>query len=747
MTNSMRAPRRAWFMGAALAALAVAPAATAQEADPLQLAATTVSPLTVTATRQARPADEVAATVSVITDAQIEEELATDIKDLVRFEPGVSVRNAPARFTAAGANTGRDGNSGFNIRGLDGNRVLILVDGVRVPDAFAFGGQSVGRGDYMDLDLLKSVEILRGPTSALYGSDGLAGAVSFTTRDPDDFLAGGKTFAGRARAGYGSVDDSRTGSLLGAAGNDTVSGLLAYTYRQAHETENKGENDALNVNRTTPNPQDFTTHSVLGKLVFQPSDAHRFRLSGEYYDREIESEVYSARAVLPTPTPTATLDLDALDTIKRSRLALDYVYRGEGLVDRALISLYRQASENREFAAEDRNTSPDRERLNTFDNEVWGVAAQAESSAQFLGLDHSFVYGFDYSATRQEGVRDGTQPPMGETYPTRAFPNTDHVLAGAYVQDEIRLLDGRLSLTPAVRYDHYEIEPEIDAAYPFTAVGQEDGRLSPKIGAVFWITDQVGLYATAAQGYKTPAPSQVNNGFANLIANYQTISNPDLKPETSETFEGGFRFRRLDAAGATWSGQFSAHASRFDDFIEQVLVRGNYTPANPATFQFVNLAEVEISGLEARLEGNWRSGFGAQFAWAWTEGKEITGGASTPLNSIDPWKAVTGLSYRDPEGRFGGRVILTHAAQKDVKDVDQVCGAGGCFVPDAVTLVDLTAYWNITPTTALRAGLFNLTDETYWWWSDVRGLGASSTVKDAYTAPGRNVSASLTYRF
>jgi hemoglobin/transferrin/lactoferrin receptor protein len=133
MTNSMRAPRSAWFMGAALAALAAAPSATAQGVDPLQLAATTVSQLTVTATRQARPADEVAATVSVITDAQIEEELATDIKDLVRFEPGVSVRNAPARFTAAGANTGRDGNSGFNIRGLDGNRVLILVDGVGCP--------------------------------------------------------------------------------------------------------------------------------------------------------------------------------------------------------------------------------------------------------------------------------------------------------------------------------------------------------------------------------------------------------------------------------------------------------------------------------------------------------------------------------------------------------------------------------------------------------------------------------------
>src|SRR5882724_10437525 len=74
---------------------------------------------TVTATRTEEDVEDVPATVSVITDQQIDDELATDIKDLVRFEPGVAVPNSPARFTAAGSSTGRDGNSGFNIRGLE----------------------------------------------------------------------------------------------------------------------------------------------------------------------------------------------------------------------------------------------------------------------------------------------------------------------------------------------------------------------------------------------------------------------------------------------------------------------------------------------------------------------------------------------------------------------------------------------------------------------------------------------------
>ncbi len=67
--------------------------------------------------------------------------------------------------------------------------------------------QSAGRCDYVDLGLIKSVEILRGPASALYGSDGLAGAVSFVTSDPVDFIKAGKSFGGLARGAYDSSSD------------------------------------------------------------------------------------------------------------------------------------------------------------------------------------------------------------------------------------------------------------------------------------------------------------------------------------------------------------------------------------------------------------------------------------------------------------------------------------------------------------------------------------------------------------
>ncbi|RYG12074.1 MAG: TonB-dependent hemoglobin/transferrin/lactoferrin family receptor, partial [Caulobacteraceae bacterium] len=148
---------------------------------PAAAPAAEVDPVVVIGTRSQRLASNTPATVSVIDAAQIETMLATDIKDLIRFEPGVSVPTSPARFSLALSGAGRDANSGFTIRGMGGDRVLIINDGVRVPNGFSFGAQAVGRGGYNDLDLVKSVEILRGPASALYGSDGVAGAVAFTT--------------------------------------------------------------------------------------------------------------------------------------------------------------------------------------------------------------------------------------------------------------------------------------------------------------------------------------------------------------------------------------------------------------------------------------------------------------------------------------------------------------------------------------------------------------------------------------
>src|SRR6185369_14083479 len=126
----------------------------------------------------------------------------------------------------------------------------------------------------------------------------------------------------------------------------------------------------------------------------------------------------------------------------------------------------------------------------------------------------------------------------GETFPTHAFPSTDYRLAGAFIQDEITFARGKVSLYPALRWDHFEIDPRNDALFVSgTAASQSASHISPKLGLLVRVTERIKLYANAAGGFKAPAPSQVNNGFSNPVSNYTSRSNPDLDPETSDTFE------------------------------------------------------------------------------------------------------------------------------------------------------------------------------------------------------------------
>lgn len=743
----MSRTKLACLAAASTAALLAACPAFAADAAPI--VENEVDKVTVTATRSEKALDDAPVTVSVISSTEIEDGLVKDIKDLVRFEPGVSVRNAPARFSAAGSSTGRDGNAGFNIRGLEGNRVLIAVDGVRAPDGFAFGAQSTGRGDYVDLDILKSVEIVRGPSSALYGSDGLAGAVSFITKDPSDIIAKDRSFAVRAKTSYASADESWSKSLSAAGKTGNWEALFAYTRRDGEGQETAGTNNSANTDRTTANPEDNRSNAGLAKLIYTPNDQHRFRLSLDHLDHQVDWLVLSAIAKPPLAS-TSVVGLTAFDKVRRDRLSLDHNFTGgDGLVRSAHTTVYYQNSQTRQFSAEDRNTAVDRTRDATFDNEVFGAALELRSQMKMGGVEHAIVWGGDASRTRQEGVRGGTVPPAGEVFPSRAFPTTDYTLAGLFVQDEFAV--GPVTFFPAVRYDHYKLDPKADALFTATTpAGQSDSKVSPKLGMVWKATELVTVFANAAAGFRAPSPSQVNTGFANLVSNYKSVSNPDLKPETSRTFEAGFRL-----SNDWFRASVTGFTGEYDDFIEQVQVGGNFTAANPALYQFVNLSGVKISGAELTTTVDLGAGFTARAAASYARGASRTNGLNTPLTSIDPVKLVGGLDYRAPSGVFGGQLSAVHSERKDAGRSGLSCTTTGvatpspyyCFTPPSFTVLDVTGWWNVTDAITLRAGVFNLTDKTYWWWSDARGLAANSTVTEGYSQPGRNYSVALAVKF
>ena len=714
--------------------------------------------ITSTATRTDRRVDEVPATVTVVPAAAIESGGARDIKDLFRSEVDLSVRAAPPRFGAVIGSTGRAGNEGLNIRGLEGNQVLMLVDGIRVPSSFSFGGFATGRADYLALEATQAADVLRGPASTQFGSDGLAGAISLRTLDPSSVLKPGRSVGGFVRLAGAQIDDSIALTAAAALRQGPWEALLLASQRQGQATQSQGSNQALDSTRTAPNPLDYRQDVLLAKLFFNPVATQRFGLTLEALRRRADTEVYSgrtvatlARAVAPAVLPAnAVIDLDARDRVQRQRLSLEHRYEdlNGNWFQKAEIRLYLQDADTRQFAAEDRNSAADRTRDNRYREKVVGLSSQFESSLTGA-LPQRLSYGVDLSRTRITAVRDGTPtpsapPPFGEAFPVKPFPDTNYSLAGAFVQSEIEtaVRPGRLTVIPALRLDHFALDPSVDGYIGGTAVSLSGQALTPRLGAVWRISEALAPYAQWAKGFRAPAPGQVNNGFTNVASGYRSLGNPGLKPETAQSLEIGLRGKN---AGLRW--QVAVYDNRYRDFISQEAVNGSGTPADPTIFQFINLAQARIRGAE--LRGEWRM----DATWALTVATAITRGTSSrtgpagtlsePLDSVDPARTAIGLRFE--QGAWQLRADLLHAAAKASDRIRSTTPAA--FAPGGYTVLDLGARWQPLPDWTLIANLNNLANATYWRWSDVRGLANTSVVKDAYTAPGRNLQLTLRHDF
>ncbi len=721
---------------AALVALATAPAARAQTAAaPAPApAATPLAEVTNTATRTERRTDAVPATVTVTNAAEAEARGARDLKDLFRHEVDLVVRQQGVRFTAAGSNAGRAGNEGINIRGLEGNQVLVLVDGVRAPQAFAFGGFASGRFDTLFIDALAQAEVLRGPASTSWGSDGLAGALALRTLDPADLLTGGRTRAGFVRLGGHSVDNSGAATAAVAGRSGGLQWLALASRREGQELDSQGRDDSPDARRTTPNPLHWAHTGMLAKARVALNPAQSLGLTLEAVRRSSRTEVLTGRAApSATPAATAVIDLDARDRQERQRVALGWKLDdlNATFVQQAELRLYGQDTRIEQWAAEDRLTAADRLREGSYRERVVGLSAQA-STTLAGALPQRLSLGLDASENRIRATRDGTVPPFGESFPSKPFPDTTYRLLGAFVQSEIELGEGgAVQLIPALRFDRHELRPDAAGYTASSVVALSDQAVTPRLGVVWRVSEALRPYAQWSRGFRAPAPDQVNNGFSNPASGYRSIGNAALKPERAESIELGLR----GARGAfTW--QLAAYDNRYRDFISQETVGGSFTTADPAVFQFVNLAEAHIRGAEARLGWRPTPAWRLQAAYAAARGDSESTGSSRPLASVEPAKLSLGAAHE--RGAFTWRAAVLHVQAKDAGEIPPATPPG--FAPPAYTTLHLGASWKATRALTLHLALDNATDQTYWRWSDVRGLAANSPIQDAFTAPGRSVS-------
>jgi hemoglobin/transferrin/lactoferrin receptor protein len=694
--------------------------------------------------------DEIPATVEVINRRQLEANVVNDIRDVVRDIPNASVERAPARFSLAGSSTGRGGNVGFNIRGLDGNRVLILVDGLRVPRSYAFGSNTFGR-DYVDVTLLKQVEIIKGPGSALYGSDGLAGLVNFITLQPEDYLEGRKTLGGRASLTY-SGDDKGTSLSAALAGkaSETAQWLFVSNFGQASALDNAGINNATNIDRTTPNPQKDRNVGILAKLILTPTNNQRHTLAFEHADRNSRYELLSTRAKQPfagtsAQIANAVLNTDASSSMSRNRFSWDAKYKLDAAVaDSAQTIVSFQNANSREYAAEDRNLSADRVRDVTYGEKTTQAGVKLDKLIR-TGSDslQKITYGVDYVSTSVRNNNTGVTPPFGETFPIKRFPDTQERSIAAYIQDEF--VFGSWSVIPGVRWDHYAIDASQVGFSPPSATpaaSLSGSALSPKLGVISNLSPNWSIYGNYAAGFRAPNAGQVNAFFENLTSFYKTIPNGNLRPEKSQNLELGVRARfdnlSLDVAG--FSGAYK-------DLIENsAQVGGAGVVGNPTIFQSINVGKATIKGFEAKINYDWATFAGGTWSTPLVFGqtKGTNGLNGRPLNSVDPATLGVGLAYRSAD--WTARLNAKHRSGKSASDIDGaslVNAPAAQFTTAAATTLDLFAQWRIRKDLRVNLAILNATNKKYWLWNSVRGLSSTSPIVDAYTQPNRSVQLSI----
>lgn len=719
-----------------------------------------VKEVVVTATRTETEAEDVPATVTSITSEEVKLRVPADASDLFKDEPDVAFGRDARRFGATRP----------NIRGIEDNRVVQMVDGVRLPNFYNGGGPTnftMNAPLGPSLEFMRRVEILRGPASSLYGSDAIGGVVGYLTLEPYDLLEPGRNFGARASVGYTGANDGITGALLGAGGNETVQLLLGYSYTDASEFDNKGDVGGSSVSRTKPNPEDVRDRGVIAKLLLNPSSHHKIALAVEGRKRDASIEVLRLSPSLPKVTATS-----GEDETERLRGTVEWQHEPEsGWYDRMTARAYRQTSETRNFNVQMRtNTSATCsaaagtgnncriDQYFNFDQTLTGGSVQLE---KVLGGRHFLTGGIDVWRLETEESRDAdvfnlttgttSKSLAGDNFPLRDFAPGYTDTLGVFIQDEIAdLAGGKLTLTPGLRYDVRRLKPEVDALSSAVlssigkeAVSQTDSALSPKLAALWAFTPTFAGYGQIVRGFRAPNYEEVNGHFRNTAQSYAISPNPDLDPETSTGVEVGLRL-----TGERLRGQIAAYDNRYRNFISNVRLNcpgdPNCVPGIGTTFMSVNLTKVRIYGVEARFAWEWAPGWRLDGAIAYAHGTDES--ADQPLDTIEPTRATLAV-VRDA-GTWGGEARLRAAA--GVKRVNDMSGnvESPWFRPPSYEVLDVAAWVAPIKNLRLSVALNNIFDSKYWLWSDIRLADSRNPIGvDFYSQPGRNIAARLEYTF
>ncbi|WP_425617212.1 TonB-dependent receptor [Anatilimnocola sp. NA78] len=563
---------------------------------------------------------------TIIDRETIREKQAGDMFRALQFEPGVLMQQ-----------TGRGQASPF-IRGVTGQQLLILVDGIRVNNSVLRSGPNQYFNTF-DPGQVERIEILRGSGSVLYGSDAIGGTVNIVTRSADPYRA--DYTAGSFRQFFSTADGApySRANIEGWVGGG---GLFAgASYMDVHDVDIGGGRGH----------QPFTNYDqyagdIKYNLMVNDDQVLTFALSHFEQQNLPRSDrfapfVYNRPGNTPRPTFFDPQQRD-LAYIRWQGLA----YNINPLFDTfsTTFSYQRTKEGSREFT----NFSVPlddytRRQEGEFDNDMVGfqVALSKDLSNEGLGI---FTYGADYyyediDATRQRfSVQTGLPLPPAQQAAGPQYPDdsiADRV--GCYLNWDVFLTE-RLNAVAGVRYENSDQQGTPRFTFPMNV--QQDVFYSRtyqdwvgSLGLTYKLTEEVNLVGGVYEGYRAPTIDDLtaNNTFQQNANQQPQLLALNLQPEHSYTYEIGAKYN-----GDKLRLQIYEWWMQIDDYITRDVVMGNVILGNHQAY----LNGTELSG-EYLLDPNW-STFGN---FAYTFGRDDT--TSQPYTRIPPTQGVLGLRWRD----------------------------------------------------------------------------------------------------
>lgn len=566
-----------------------------------------LDPLTVTGTKTPTPRSDVPATIDVIDQEDLERSQPSTLGDILNDLPGVEVEGGPK------GSQSQPNIRGFGSTGWGSNRVVTTIDGARQNVGAAHGGSM-----FIDPDVVKQVEVLKGTGSTLYGSGAIGGVLAITTKDAEDFVDVGDTFGFRVKGGYHSVNDEWLSSTtIAVRPIEQVDFLGNFTYRNGDDYQD-GSDDTIEYTSTD-------IQNGLIKLGINPAEGHRLELSGLLFS---DDEDILATDVDSFPVPN--FEYDAYHQIRKSTATAQYTFDSP---DTDLINLqatvYRDDTDIKDNGkGYDRVTKAD---LTTTGIDIFNTAEFDTGWAQ-----HSFTLGTEFYNDAGEGRINGEKQPQN--------PDATQDVVGIYAHYSITLFD-QLTLVPGVRWDYYSTDPESDEFDD-----RDDDRVSPKVGINWQPLEWASVYGSYSQGYRAPSIRELyisgthfglGGGFNNVF-----VPNPDLKPETTETWEGGLRLGFDDVVMPNDALRFNAVYFHTDakNFIDGDVVM-EFFPVVILTTTPVNVPRAEIEGTEISLS------YDSDYAFFSGGYSRIRGDNKTddePLTSIPADKLVLTVGGKIP---------------------------------------------------------------------------------------------------